>query len=55
MPKDENKKPRKPITTVRFLKLTREIVADLFEIDGGSTVDEYIEALRDKALDEMGV
>ena len=55
MPKDEKKPARKQITTVRFLKLTRESVKDLGLDADTTTVADYVEALRDKALDEMGV
>jgi hypothetical protein len=49
----EKKAKRREITTVRFLKLTKQAVKDL-ELNPEDSVEVYIEALRDKALDELG-
>lgn len=50
---EQQQTKRKAITTVRFLKLTKQAVKDL-GLNQGDSLLTYIEALRDKALDEMG-
>lgn len=58
MPKEATAKParqRRQVTTTRFLKLTKESVKSLGLDANTVTVAEYIEALRDKALAELGL